>query len=112
MNDNAYKLDLPEGYNVSPTFNVRDLTPYLEDGVGVEDGAYLMANPFQQGGDDVLHHGSTSPREEFELEGPMVQEESYKGLISRSNAKFINLVTYLDTRRHMKLKGPFESFSG
>ena len=50
MNDNAYKLDLPKGYNVSPTFNVRDLMPYLEDGVRVEDGADLRANLFQQGG--------------------------------------------------------------
>ena len=49
VNDNAYKLYLPEGYNVSPTFNVCDLMHYLEDGVRVEDGKDLRANPFQQG---------------------------------------------------------------
>ena len=43
------------------------------------------------------HHGPSSPREEeFELEGLMVQEESYKGPITRSKVKFVNLFTYLD----------------
>ena len=28
INDNAYKLDLPNEYNVSSTFNVTDLSPF------------------------------------------------------------------------------------
>ena len=47
VNDNTYKLDFLEGYNVSPTFNVLDRSSYLEDGIGVEDGVDLRANPFQ-----------------------------------------------------------------
>ncbi|XP_057993760.1 uncharacterized protein LOC131174440 [Hevea brasiliensis] len=45
INDNAYKIDLPSGYNVSATFNVRDLFPSLED--DFEDGEELdlRANP-------------------------------------------------------------------
>jgi len=31
INDNAYKVDLPGEYRVSTTFNVADLSPYLED---------------------------------------------------------------------------------
>jgi len=31
VNDNAYKVNLPKDYGVSATFNVVDLTPYLED---------------------------------------------------------------------------------
>jgi len=46
VNNNAYKLELPGDMGVSPTFNVRDLTPYLED---EEDGADLRANNIQEG---------------------------------------------------------------
>ena len=39
-------------------------------GVGVEDGMDLRANPFQQGGYDVPHHGKLEPREgELKFEG-------------------------------------------
>lgn len=31
INDNAYKIDLPGEYNVSATFNVADLSPYITD---------------------------------------------------------------------------------
>jgi hypothetical protein len=33
INDNAYKLELPPEFGVSPTFNISDLKPYL----GAED---------------------------------------------------------------------------
>jgi hypothetical protein len=29
INENAYKLDLPADFGVSPTFNIVDLKPYL-----------------------------------------------------------------------------------
>jgi hypothetical protein len=29
INENAYKLDLPANFGVSPTFNITDLKPYL-----------------------------------------------------------------------------------
>lgn len=30
INDNAYSLELPDEFNISYTFNVADLSPYLE----------------------------------------------------------------------------------
>ena len=78
-----------------------------KDGVGADNSVDLRANPFQQGGYDVAHHrrfGPRSPRkEESKLGSPMV---SYKGPITRSRAKFVNLVTHLDD------KGAFESLGG
>ena len=32
INDNAYKLELPADFGVSPTFNIADLKPYLGEG--------------------------------------------------------------------------------
>ena len=48
VNDNAYKVNLPGDYRVSATFNVADLSPYLED----DHLANLRANSSQQGEDD------------------------------------------------------------
>ena len=47
INDNAYKIDLPDDYGVSTTFNVADLTPYF----GLEESESRMT-PFQEGEDD------------------------------------------------------------
>ena len=49
INDNAYKVDLPEDYGVSCTFNVSNLKPYLTD----DKLQNLMANSFLEGEDDV-----------------------------------------------------------
>jgi len=48
VNDNAYKVDFPGDYGVSATFNVADLSPYLED----DHLANLRANSSQQEEDD------------------------------------------------------------
>jgi hypothetical protein len=31
INENAYKLELPAAFGASPTFNITDLKPYLEE---------------------------------------------------------------------------------
>jgi hypothetical protein len=51
VNDNAYKVDLPGDYNVSATFNVKDMTLYLDD----IDDTDLRTNHSQPGADDVHH---------------------------------------------------------
>ena len=71
----------------------------LKDGVEADPSADLRANPFQQEGYDVPHHGRikpSSPREEEpKFESPTT---NYKGPNTRSMAKFVNLVTYLDNK--------------
>ena len=98
VNDNTYKINLLENYSVNPMFNMCDLTPYLEDRVGAKDNVDLRANPFKKGRYDVPHHerfDPTNPREEEpEFEKTMV---SYRGPITRSRAKFIN-ITHLDNK--------------
>jgi hypothetical protein len=48
INDNAYKLELPPEFRVSPTFNIADLKPYL----GEEDELESRTTPLQEGEDD------------------------------------------------------------
>jgi hypothetical protein len=48
INDNAYRLELPADFGVSPTFNISDLRSYL----GEEDVIPLRMTPIQEGEDD------------------------------------------------------------
>ena len=45
VGDNAYKVEFSSDMNISATFNVGDLTPYIED--QDEDITELRANPLQ-----------------------------------------------------------------
>ena len=47
INDNAYKLDLPNEYNASTTFNVSNLSPF-------DAGDILRTNPLQEVGNDGI----------------------------------------------------------
>jgi hypothetical protein len=48
INDNAYKLELPPVFRVSPSFNISDLRPYM----GQEDEMPSRMTSFQEGEDD------------------------------------------------------------
>jgi hypothetical protein len=48
INDNAYKLELPPEFGVSPIFNISDLRPYL----GEEDEVLSRKTSNQEGEDD------------------------------------------------------------
>jgi hypothetical protein len=48
INDNAYKLELPPEFGVSPTFNISDLKPYL----GEEDELESRTTLIQEGEGD------------------------------------------------------------
>ena len=47
VGSNAYKLQLPGDMAVSATFNVGDLSPYVED--SIEDPSNLRSNPLEEG---------------------------------------------------------------
>jgi len=48
INDNAYKLELPTDFGVSPTFNIADLKPYL----GEENALESRTTPVLEAEDD------------------------------------------------------------
>jgi hypothetical protein len=69
INDNAYKLELPPEYGVSPTFNISDLQPYL----GEEDEVLSRTMSIQEGVDvkDITKSDTTIPS--VELRGPIMR---------------------------------------
>nr|AAX96591.1 retrotransposon protein, putative, Ty3-gypsy sub-class [Oryza sativa Japonica Group]ABA93201.1 retrotransposon protein, putative, Ty3-gypsy subclass [Oryza sativa Japonica Group] len=70
INENAYKIDLPADFGVSPTFNVADLKPYL----GEEDELESRTTQMQEGEDDediTTIDTSTSPH--IQHDGPITR---------------------------------------
>jgi hypothetical protein len=78
INDNAYKLELPPDFGISPTFNIADLKPYL----GEEDELESWTTPIQEGEDDEditpLDTNDTPPLD-------------IQGAITRARARQLNL---------------------
>jgi hypothetical protein len=66
INENAYKLDLPADFGVSPTFNIADLKPYL----GEDDELELRMTQMQEGEDDVdINNSDTSTPTHNQISG-------------------------------------------
>ncbi|KAL1189313.1 hypothetical protein V5N11_014316 [Cardamine amara subsp. amara] len=68
INDNAYQLDLQGKYNVSSSFNVSDLIPF------VADESDLRSNPFQEEGDDAIMDSTQETSLVAELEPELEPE--------------------------------------
>ncbi|WVZ80454.1 hypothetical protein U9M48_027927 [Paspalum notatum var. saurae] len=70
INDNAYKLELPPEFGVSPTFNIADLKPYL----GEEDELESRTTPLQEGEDDEdISPMLTSDTPSVVMHGPLTR---------------------------------------
>jgi hypothetical protein len=70
INDNAYKLELPPEFEVSPTFNIANLKPYL----GEEDELEWRMTPLQKGEDDEDITPSDAPANRPTImQGPMTR---------------------------------------
>ena len=76
INDNAYKLELPPEFGVSPTFNISDLKPYL----GEEDVLESRTTPIQEGDDDE----DITPMDIQEV--PPLDIQTIQGPITRARA--------------------------
>jgi hypothetical protein len=81
INDNAYKLELPPEFGVSPTFTISDLRPYL----GEEDALESRTTSIQEGEDyeDItsMDMHEASPLDIQPIQGP----------ITRAHARQLNL---------------------
>ncbi|CAM9000104.1 unnamed protein product [Rhodiola kirilowii] len=75
INENAYKIDLPEDYAVSPTFNVGDLSPYM----GQEE-LQPRTTHFQVGEDD---------EDPIRLQADTSTKDAYLGPMTSNRAKQI-----------------------
>ena len=69
INDNAYKLDLPGEYNISATFNVSDLSPFVV-------GHNSRTNPFEERGNDENQQAFKDPL--YVPVGPITKVRSNK----------------------------------
>jgi hypothetical protein len=67
INDNAYKLELPPEFGVSPTFNISDLRPYF----GEEDEMSSRTTSMQEGEDDEDINTSATIIPSFDILGPI-----------------------------------------
>jgi hypothetical protein len=69
INDNAYKLELPLEFSVSPTFIISNLLPYL----GEEYEFSLRTTSIQKGedDDDITTPNTTNPS--IEVHGPIMR---------------------------------------
>jgi translation initiation factor IF-1 len=78
INDNAYKLELPHEFGVSPSFNISDLWPYLRE----EDEMPSRTTSMQEGEDDEDINTLATIIPFVEIVGPItrsrVQQLSYQ----------------------------------
>jgi hypothetical protein len=69
INDNAYKLELPPEFGVSPSFNISDLRSYL----GEEDEMPSRMMSMQEGEDDEDISTLATILHSIEILGPITQ---------------------------------------
>jgi hypothetical protein len=61
INENAYKLDLPADFGVSPTFNIVDLKPYLGEGDELESRTTQMQEREDDEDINTIYTSTTTP---------------------------------------------------
>jgi hypothetical protein len=77
INDNAYKLELPPEFGVSPTFNISDLRPYLGEEDALE--SRMTSIQVEEDEEDITHLDAHNTP--LDIQGP----------ITRAHARQLNL---------------------
>jgi hypothetical protein len=72
INDNAYKLELPPEFGVSPSFNISDLRPYF----GEEDEMLSRTTSMQEGEDDDDINTSATIISSVKILGPITRSRA------------------------------------
>jgi hypothetical protein len=91
-NENAYKLDLPADFGVSPTFNIADLNPYL----GEEDELESRMTQMQEGEDDVdINTNDTSTPTQNQISGRITRTREHQ-LNNQVSSFLASYSSYLD----------------
>jgi hypothetical protein len=72
INDNAYRLELPPKFGVSPSFNISDLRPYLAE----EDEMPSRMTPMQEGEDDEDINTSATIIPSVDIVGPITRSRA------------------------------------
>jgi hypothetical protein len=89
VNDNAYKLNLPPDFGVSPTFNIADLTSYMRE----EDELELRTIPLQERKDDEditpMHMVETPP---IVIQGPITRARTRQ--LHQQVSSFLSIRAY------------------
>jgi hypothetical protein len=92
INENAYKLDLPADFGVSPTFNITYLKPYLRE----EDELESRTTQMQEGEDDVdINTTDTSTPTHNQISGPITQARACQ-LNNQVSSFLVSYSSYLD----------------
>ncbi|WZZ08421.1 hypothetical protein YC2023_094347 [Brassica napus] len=85
ISNNAYKIDLQGKYDVSNSFNVTDLIPFIADEPD------LRSNPFQEGGDDMIMDQPADGDRDGEFRDEPAKEDEVlsilKGPMTRARAR-------------------------
>jgi hypothetical protein len=92
INENAYKLDLPADFGVSPTFNIVDLKTYL----GEEDELESRTTQMQEGEDDVdINTSDSSTPTHNQISGPITRAR-VRQLNNQVSSFLASYSSYLD----------------
>jgi hypothetical protein len=76
INDNAYKLDLPTDFGVSPIFNIADLKPYLGEDDELESRTTQMQE--REDDEDINTSDTSTPTQNRVIAYPITRARAFQ----------------------------------